>query len=254
MSKEPTKRFSDRVDNYVKYRPTYPIELITKLQEEGIIEKTSTIADIGSGTGIFTKILLDSDYQVIGVEPNNEMREFAEEYLSNYSNFSSIAAPAENTTLEENSADVITTAQAFHWFDREKARKEFLRILKPNGYLVIIWNDRIRDKIPFPTAYNDLLKKYCLDHEVDNHYKITFDQITDFYGSTNVMVYTCENSQIFDYEGIKGRLLSSSYSPKENEPNFLPLIADLKTAFDNHQIKGKVKMEYNTKMHYGKMK
>ncbi|NHK31837.1 MAG: class I SAM-dependent methyltransferase [Asgard group archaeon] len=253
MFKDPTKRFSDRVENYVKYRPSYPKEIISKLQNEGILTKNSVVADIGSGTGIFSKVLLDADYQVISVEPNNEMREFAENYLVKYAKYRSVAAQAENTNLEDNSVDVITVAQAFHWFEREKTRNEFLRILKPDGSLVIIWNNRLKDKIPFPKAYNDLLIKYCPEHEVSNHYKITFDQIADFYGSSKVKYFTCDNYQMLDFNSLKGRLLSSSYVPLENDPNYLPLISDLKVIFDKYQIDNQVKFEYLTMMYYGQM-
>lgn len=253
MFKDPTKRFSDRVENYVKYRPSYPEDIIIKLQNEGILTKNSIVADIGSGTGIFSKLLLDANYQVISVEPNKKMREFAENHLVEYTKYRSVASQAEKTTLEDNSIDVITVAQAFHWFEREKTRNEFLRILKQGGYLIIIWNNRLKDKIPFPKAYNDLLKKYCPDHEVANHYKITFDQIADFYGSSEVKFFTCPYHQMFDFDGLKGRLLSSSYTPQENDPNYLPLISDLKVLFDKYQINGQVRFEYITMMYYGRM-
>ncbi|MHA1440983.1 MAG: class I SAM-dependent methyltransferase [Candidatus Heimdallarchaeota archaeon] len=251
--KDSTKRFSDRVDNYLKYRPRYPQELLSFLLKEKIIQETSILADIGSGTGFFTKLLLGSGCQVFAVEPNKEMREAAEELLKGQPGFTSVDGSAEVTTLKDNSIDFITVAQAFHWFDREKTREEFLRILKHDGYLTLVWNNRIKEDIPFQVGYNDLLIKYCPGHDKTNHYKITFDQIAEFYGGTDVKIFRCTNQQILDFEGLKGRLFSSSYTPKENEPNYQPLLSALKELFDKYQVNGKVTMEYKTKMHYGKM-
>jgi len=251
--KDPTKRFSDRVDNYLKYRPRYPQELLTFIQEEEIIQETSILADIGSGTGFFSKLLLESGCQVYGVEPNKEMREAAEELLKGQPNFTSVDGTGEVTTLEDNSVNFIAVAQAFHWFDREKTREEFLRILKPEGYFVIVYNNRIREKIPFQVGYNDLLKKFFPEHEITNHYKINDEQIREFYGSSKVNVYECTNHQILDFDGLKGRLLSSSYSPKENDPNYQPVITALKVLFDKYQVNDQVTMEYKTKMYYSRM-
>lgn len=250
---DPTKRFSDRVDNYIKYRPRYPKELLIFLLREKIIQKSSILADIGSGTGFFTKLLIKSGSQVYGVEPNKEMREAAEEFLREFPNFTSIDGTAETTTLKDKSVDFISVAQAFHWFDREKTREEFLRILKPDGYLALIWNNRIKEDIPFQVGYNDLLKEFCPGHDKTNHYKITYDQIVEFYGFTEVKIFRCANKQVLDFAGLKGRLFSSSYTPKENEPNYQPLLSALKELFDKYQENGKVTMEYKTKMHYGKM-
>lgn len=250
---DPTKRFSDRVDNYLKYRPRYPKELLNFLIEEKIIKRSSILADIGSGTGFFTKLLIESGSQVFGVDPNKEMREAAEEFLREFPNYTSINGTAEATTLEDNSVDIITVAQAFHWFDREKTREEFLRILKQDGYLALIWNNRIKEDIPFQIEYNDLLNKYCSGHDNTNHYNITYDEIVEFYGGSEVQIFSCKNYQILDFKGLKGRLFSSSYTPKENEPNYKPVITALKVLFDKYQVNGQITMEYKTKMYYGKM-
>ena len=205
------------------------------------------------GLFFFTKLLIESGSQVFGVEPNKEMRDAAEDFLREFPNFTSVDGTAEITNLEDTSVDFISVAQAFHWFDREKTRKEFLRILKPDGYLALIWNNRIKEGIPFQMEYNDLLIKYCPGHEKTNHYKITDDQIAEFYGNTDVKVFRCTNYQVFDFEGLKGRLLSSSYTPKENDSNYQPLLTALEELFDKYQVKGQVKMEYKTKIYYGKL-
>jgi len=250
---DPTKRFSDRVDNYLKYRPGYPQELLTFLQEKGIISKHSIIVDIGYGTGFFSRLLLESGCQVFGVEPNKEMREAAEELLVEHSNFISVDGTAEATTLENSSVDFISVAQAFHWFDREKTKKEFLRILKPDGYVILVWNNRLKTGIPFQEEYNELLIEYCPGHEKTNHYRITDEQIFEFYGLPKVEIYTCAYNQIFDFNGLKGRLLSSSYTPKSGDPNYQPLLNALKDLFDKYQVDGQIRMQYSTKMYYGQM-
>jgi SAM-dependent methyltransferase len=157
---DPKKRFSPRVENYIKYRPSYPLKIIDFLKENNILEEGNVIADIGSGTGILTKIFLDNGNVVYGIEPNKDMRAAAERFLHKYTKFSSFEGSAESTGLENNSVNLIIAGQAFHWFDVEKARKEFKRILKPNGYVVLIWNDRIKSRNNFNSDYESFILKY----------------------------------------------------------------------------------------------
>ncbi len=155
--KDTTKRFSNRVENYIKYRPSYPQKLIDYLIEIVGINKNSTVADIGSGTGIFTKLLVDKVKTIYAVEPNNEMRSAAIKAFGNFSNCFSVNATAENTTLENNSIDFITSAQAFHWFNIPKSKLEFKRILKRDGKLILIWNNRVNNT-EFLKVYEEALK------------------------------------------------------------------------------------------------
>lgn len=246
-----TKLFSNRVDNYVKYRPTYPKQLLRKLTEEGILTTEKIIADIGSGTGIFSEILLETKCTIYAVEPNNEMRYAAEARLSKFDNFNSINGTAETSNLETESIDIITVAQAFHWFDQEKAKIEFKRILKPGGIVALIWNERLVEKSIFQKEYDFLLKKYCSAYESSKHRNVTRDQIANFYGSNNFSEYDCSNYQKFDFESLKGRLSSSSYAPTEEEENYKDLMKELKSIFEKYQVNGTVKFDYNTKMYYG---
>src|SRR5579864_7721053 len=165
--KDATQRFSSRVDNYVRFRPGYPPEVLTLLKKECGLTADSVIADIASGTGIFTRMLAEIGVRVFGVEPNDEMRQAGEQFLKNYPRFTSVAGAAEATTLAEHSVDLVTAAQAAHWFDREKARREFMRILKPSGWTVLLWNERRTDSTPFLREYERLLLRYGTDyHEV----------------------------------------------------------------------------------------
>jgi ubiquinone/menaquinone biosynthesis C-methylase UbiE len=172
MASNSTTRFSDRVDNYIKYRPGYPAEIIDYLKTQNILKADSIIADIGSGTGISTEMFLKNSNTVHGVEPNKEMREAAERLLIGYKNFSSINGTAEETTLPIESIDIITAGQAFHWFDIPKAKNEFKRILKHGGFVVLIWNEKQLDSSPFMNAYEEMLLEFGTDYSEVKHENI----------------------------------------------------------------------------------
>ena len=252
LSRDPTGRFSDRVENYIRYRPTYPKELISELKKEQLISEASVIADIGSGTGIFTKLLLKAGCTVYAVEPNDEMREAAEKILGWYPNFISINGQAEATTLGRRSVDMIAAAQAFHWFDAEETKREFKRILKPTGSLVLVYNSRQIERTPFMKGYDQLLKKYCPEYEGIAQQYINFQQAKDFFGTKEVTHFVCNNFQIFNFEGLKGRLLSSSYTPKEDQVGYQLLLDGLEALFEKHQENNQVQFTYETEMFYGK--
>ena len=159
-----TERFTDRVENYSKYRPTYPAGVINLLKSECGLSPESDVADIGSGTGILAKLLLRNCKRVFGVEPNAAMRDAGKALLKNYPTFITVAGSAENTTLPDASIDLITAGQAFHWFDEMKARVEFKRILKSGGFVALVWNDRRLDSTPFLAAYEQLLREFGTDY------------------------------------------------------------------------------------------
>lgn len=246
-----TQRFSSRVENYIKYRPGYPNEVIETLRSECELTSSSVVADVGSGTGILTEMFLQNGNLVYGIEPNREMREAAERLLKDYPQFHSVAARAEETTLGGASVDFVTAGQAFHWFDREKTREEFARILKPQGWVALIWNERVTTTTPFLVAYEQLLKDYSTDYEQVDHRRIDDDVIRDFFGSDQFRLSQFKNVQVFDYEGVKGRLLSSSYAPEEGHPNYEPMLAELERIFQTYQDEGRVVFEYVTQMYYG---
>jgi len=248
-----TRRFSNRVDNYVKYRPSYPSAIIDFLQKEYQLATDKMIADIGSGTGISSTLFLDKNYRVIGVEPNKEMREKSEELLSRYKNFKAIDATAENTQLDDHSIDVITAGQAFHWFDKEACKKEFKRIIKPDGIVVLIWNERLAESA-FEQEYDELIVKHSIDYKKIDHRNIDEKNIQDFFHPNTVALKIFSNQQIFDFEGLKGRLLSSSYAPIENDARSAPMIADLKTLFDKYQTNNTITIHYSTNVYVARMK
>jgi SAM-dependent methyltransferase len=249
---DPTLRFSARVENYIRYRPGYPPQVLETLRTECGLTPQSIVADIACGTGIFTRMLLDNGNRVYGVEPNREMREAAERLLASCPNFTSVAGTAEATTLPDRSIDIATAAQAAHWFDLAKARKEFTRILKPKGWAVLLWNERSTDTTPFLRAYEDVLLAYGTDYEHVRHQHTT-DNIADFFTPTPFQSCTFDMRQEFAYPELEGRLLSSSYAPMPGHPSYEPMLERLHRMFETYNKNGRVTMEYITRMYYGQL-
>jgi len=248
----PTERFSSRVETYVRFRPSYPKAVIDVLRDECGLSSESVVVDIASGTGLFTRLLLENGSRVFGVEPNLDMRRAGEEYLAGFPNFTSVAGTAESTTLPDHSMDLITSAQAAHWFKRDEAVKEFQRILKPGHYLALVFNNRQVKGSAFADDYEALVVKYGTDYsEVQRLGRI-------FEGDEFFAPFKCEkrvlpNYQELDYPALEGRLLSSSYAPQHGEPSCAPMLADLRRMFDKHQRGGLVRMEYDTNIYFGKL-
>ena len=247
-----TQRFSTRVKNYLKYRPGYPPAVLDLLKVKCGLTGASVVADIGSGTGILTELFLRNGNPVFAVEPNCDMREAAEGLLGGYSNFTTISGTAEATTLKDQSVNLIAAGQAFHWFDREQSRREFLRILKPGGRVALIWNDRVLTS-PFARAYEHLLRTYGTDYTDVNHKDVDARVLSPFFGPGGYEQIGFPNRQIFDWEGLKGRLLSSSYAPEPGHPRYAPMLEALNTLFSVHQSGGQVVFEYDTLVYYGQL-
>lgn len=250
-SSDSTKRFSDRVSNYIKYRPHYPFEIIDYLKNETGLDNSSIIADIGSGTGISSEMFLENGNTVYAVEPNFEMRSAAENIMKDFTGFISIDGTAENTSLGTQSIDLIIAGQAFHWFDREKCRPEFKRILKNNGYIVLMWNDKIESD-DFMTGYFNLIKKYGTDYEKINHTNVDDTVIGKFFSPSEFRKKFFKHSHNLDYTGLEGRLLSSSYIPLKGESHN-EMINELKEMFDKHSINSEISMQYETVIYSGKL-
>jgi SAM-dependent methyltransferase len=250
---DPTRRFSSRVENYIRYRPDYPPEVIELLIARCGLTPDALVADIGSGTGLLAQLFLAYGCRVVGVEPNREMRLAGERLLAGFPRFSSVEGTAEATTLPAHNADLISAGQAFHWFDQAQARAEFARLLRPGGWVVLIWNDRRTATTPFLAAYEQLLERYTIDYAQVNHKRIDQATIGAFFAPGTWSVQAFENRQLFDFAGLEGRLLSSSYSPEPGHPGHQPMIDALHTLFDAHQDNGQVAFEYDTIVYYGRL-
>ena len=247
---QPTTRFSNRVDNYVRFRPKYPTALIPYLAKHCQLTPSSVVADIGSGTGKLSELFLDYGCQTIGVEPNGPMRLAAEALFTGRANFVNVDGSAETTTLADNSADFIIAGQAFHWFEPQPTRREFVRILRPGGIVGLIWNERLQTD-PFQYAYDQLLQQHALNYGKVNHRNITAERIGRFFAPNVCQLATFDYAQSFDRAGLTGRALSSSYTPAPDHPQHKPFVNALHALFDAHQTSGQVQFNYETKLFYG---
>jgi SAM-dependent methyltransferase len=246
-----TQRFTGRVDNYARHRPSYPRAILSLLETQCGLTSVSVVADVGSGTGILSELFLENGNRVFGVEPNEEMRKAGEKRLERYLSFTSVAGTAEATTLDDACADFVTAGQAFHWFDVERTQTEFWRILRPGGWVVIIWNARRRNTTPFLAAYERLLRDHGTDYEQVEHGRSAAGMVDEFFGSDGYEAEVFDNAQTFDLDGLKGRLLSSSYVPGPGEPGSEAMLREAEELFHEHQTNGSVTIEYDTKVYYG---
>jgi SAM-dependent methyltransferase len=245
------QRFSNRVADYIRYRPKYPIETLELLRKECGLRPEHVIADVGSGTGFLSELFLKNGNRVIGVEPNAEMRAGGKEYLREYPNFQSVAGSAETTGIANSCVDFVTAGQAFHWFEPKGARREFFRILKPGGWVVVMWNDRRMDEAPLTSEYEDLLVRHGVEYgRVKDAYPER-KSLQEFFASGDIGECDFPNFQELDHEGFRGRLLSSSYAPTPGHANFEPMMAGLERIFRAHERNGSVRMEYFTRIYFG---
>jgi SAM-dependent methyltransferase len=248
-----TQRFSSRVNNYIRYRPSYPWAVIETLQTQCGLTTATVVADIGSGTGKLTELFLQHGNHVLGVEPNREMRTAGEQIWQGYPHFTSVAGTAEATTLPAQVVDLVVAGQAFHWFDPAQARQEFARILRPKGWVALIWNYRRLTNSGFMQAYEALLHRFSSEYQEVGHQRpeLTEVAIGSFFGTAGCQIAVHPYQQTFDFAGLKGRLLSSSYSPEPGHPEHEPMITALAELFQIHQVAGQVAFAYDTKIYYG---
>lgn len=252
MTIDTADRFNDRVENYIAYRPHYPAAVAELLRTELGLNTASVVADVGAGTGILSELLLREGCAVYGVEPNAAMRAAAERLLQSYPNFKSVNGTAEATTLAGASVDLVTAGQAFHWFDGARARREFARILKAGGGVALVWNLRRLDTTPFLRDFEKLLLEFGTDYAQVNCEYLPEKKIAACFAGDYAQ-QTFDNYQVFDYAGLRGRLLSSSYVPLAGQPQHEPMLAALQRLFDLHQRDGQVTIEYDTKICYGRL-
>lgn len=246
MNPDPTARFSDRVTDYVRYRPDYPIAVVDTLAAHCGWSAPVDIADLGSGTGLSALGFLDRGHRVYGVEPNAEMRAAAESLLADRPGFISVAGRAEATTLAPSSVDLVIAAQAFHWFDVAAAANETRRILRPNGHAAVVWNLRRTSGSPFLDGYEALLRQFGTDYAAVSELYADPLALAHYFGGVGYREYRFDHVQFFDYDGLKGRLLSSSYTPPPGHPRHAPMIEALEGLYARTAVDGRVAFEYDT--------
>lgn len=255
--KDPKARFSDRAENYAKYRPGYPREVLTFLKERRALTSDSMVADVGSGTGILSALFLESGYRVFGIEPNREMRQAAEGFLGDHPLFESVDGAAENTTLADQSVDLIVVANSLHWVEKDAARAEFSRVLSPGGRVAIVWNIPRKSGTPFLEAYTELISTYRTDGGAGGEAEAVYEMTEAFFdgGSSEQQGYETADfpySQALDFKGLKGLVLSSSSMPAPGQPDSREMLRDLEEIFRSNESGGEVVMEYEVSVYCGR--
>lgn len=248
-----TERFSDRVADYVRYRPDYPHALLGWLQDRLGVDAAWHVADIGAGTGISSKLFLDASYRVTAVEPNAAMRAAMTEWLGGNPGFHAVAGRADATSLPDGSVDLVTVAQAFHWFDPESTRREFRRILRPHGLAAIWWNSRRMRGTPFLEGYEALLQRHGTDYADVAERHADDAQMRAWFGAGLRGEARFEHRQRLDFDALRGRLLSSSYAPRPGHPGHGPMMQALRELFDATAANGVVEMDYDTRIFAGEV-
>jgi SAM-dependent methyltransferase len=223
------------------------------LEREGILSPDAVVADVGSGTGILSRGFLDRGHRVYGVEPNTGMREAAERLLDGEERFTSVDGRAEATTLPAGAVDLVAAGQAFHWFDPSGARAEFRRILRNERWVVLVWNVRRIQDVPAMTEYQELVDRYARDPDPVTYRSLREDDLRSFYGGWEYRLVKLESSQALDLDGLRGRLMSSSYAPEPGDPVCASLFEDLERLFSDHARDGLVTFEYETRLYYGRL-
>lgn len=250
---DPTERFTGCAEQYSRSRPGYPSDVLGFMRAELGLTAAHVVADVGSGTGILSQLFLDNGNVVYGVEPNRAMCVTAERLLSRYDRFRSVAGTAEATLLEAAQVDFVVVGQAFHWFDVAGARTEFIRILRSDGWVVVIWNTRRTEGTPFLRTYEAFLMRWGTDYpEVRSRYDVRAS-LASFFGGEEYGKVSFENAQKLDFEGLRGRLLSSSYIPDPRHPRHGPMLEAIHELFDAHERDGQVLIEYDTEVYYGRL-
>jgi SAM-dependent methyltransferase len=265
---DPPFRFSQRVDNYIKYRPRYPKAVLDLLQAECQLQNTLTIADIGSGTGILSELFLRNGNPVLGVEPDPDMRAGGEYHLRGYPAFTSVAATAEATTLPDHSVDFVTAGQAFHWFDLRLARREFGRILRPGGWVVLVWNGQRATGTPFLEALqafwqDQRFSQFASRQASERMARVQALRLSPerarqallepFFGPGKFKEQVFENPMTVDLQGLKGRILSNDPALEPGDPLYETMLSSIDELFQMHQRDGTVTIEHDTWVAFGQL-
>lgn len=254
MSFSALKSCSERIENYLRCQPGYPKKLLNFLYEEVGFSRESVIADVCSGIGVFTRLLLERGSRVVAIEPDNQMREIAERLLSDeFQRFVSLNATVENTTLFDNSVNHIVCTHSLNRFCKNKCKNEFLRILKPAGTVVLIYN-RLEQEDDFVKAYQRLLNRYKIHPEKPECQEISETEIFDFFDNTAYNYVSVPNQQSLDFEGAKGRLLSERSLPLQWEDGYNEMLENLHDIFETYKTNRRIFMNYRTEVYIGRLK
>lgn len=245
--------FHRKAKLYAKYRPQYSKKYFKYLQGKLQINKCSTVADIGAGTGIHTKALAQIAGKLFAVEPDIEMLTECHDQLGSCSTVEIVHQTAENTGLPDACVDYITVAQAFHLFDAQKCIKEFRRILRPHGTLILVWNSKENNNDLF--FENEMvIKKYCSYYSRDIHAR-TFskESYKKYFTKTsyNYVSFHCDSTEFLDKQTFIMRTMSASYAITDENLNYNAMIEDLGYVFDRYAKNGFVEVPQSTVIYHG---
>lgn len=237
--------FSSKVSDYRSSRPDYPASLFEYLRHAGNLDRDAVVADVGAGTGLLTKGLLEQGYSVTAIEPNAAMRAACDRWLAGYASYRSVAGAAESIAAASCSFDLITAAQAFHWFDVERAKAEFLRVLRPHGKVALIWNDRVRSD-PLHVALDNIFtchgggkRDALLRHE-------SREDVATFFGSAALTELTWPHEHRLDESGLMSLVFSRSYMPERTSVLGKQVCQQLSDIFRQFETQGGVDVRYTT--------
>lgn len=253
MLPDPPGRFTGRVESYRRYRPRYPAEIVDLLRRECGLNRDAAVVDVAAGTGLLTEIFLAGGFAVTAIEPNAEMRSACSELEQIYPALRCVEGTAENTGLPDLSADLITVAQAMHWFDLKRTRAEFARILNPGGWCAVIYNNRHEGGDAFHEAYERFLLDFGVDYISVKSQHMGRKRLAQFFAPEQMRCAVFPNSQALAWEGFEGRILSSSYIPRPGHERFKPIQSELRKLFEKHQSGGVVTVEYDCVVCYGQI-
>lgn len=253
MLPNPPQRFAGRVESYRRFRPRYPAEIANLLRRECGLRDESVVVDVAAGTGLLTEICLAAGLRIIAIEPNSEMRAVCAELERSYPKLRCAAGTAEDTGLPAHSAELITVAQAMHWFNLERARSEFQRVLKSGGWCAVVYNNRRVGGDPFHDAYEELLLEFGTDYLSVQQQHVSDERLSKFFAPAEMKRAVFANSQALTLEGFEGRVFSSSYIPRPGHANYPRMQAELQRLFDRHQENGLVTIRYDCVVSYGKL-
>lgn len=245
--------FSGKYSTYSRYRPGYPPKLLRLMEEHTGLTPDSVVADIGSGTGIMSRLLLENGNTVYGVEPNDEMRQYSSMEFKDHSDFHPVKGTGEKTGLPDSSVDLVVCAQSFHWLNPDSAKVEFLRILNKNGQVALIWNDKDQDENSFNSDYNLIcakFKKFKPKYNSSGSTLIDRDVLDNFFRGSYIAT-ELENHQDLTLEGVMGRYSSTSYAISPQAPEYDSLVKEMEEAFRKHQKDGFVRIQYITRIFIG---
>jgi ubiquinone/menaquinone biosynthesis C-methylase UbiE len=245
--------FTPLAEDYARYRPGYPAEVLDALVTTCGLTPDWVVADIGAGTGNLARLFLASGHHVVGVEPNREMREAGERLLAAYPTFRNLGGTAERIPLAAQSVDLVTVGQALHWFDVDQAKREFRRILRCPGWVAVSWNDRLPDASEFTREYDALTRTCAATHPplCAVPFSVGIDRL--FEGMPTPRHASFSHTQRFDLPGFLGRARSSGYLPQAGAPGYTELAMSMTDLFHRHQHDGAVVFYYMAQLYVGQL-